>query len=229
MCNKSELKDYSSMNMTTSPEIITTADGSQTLRHPVTGETYHSINGAVEESLHVFIRNGFEKFQGEHVRILEIGFGSGLNALLTLHAAEKSGRVVNYTAIELYPLSCETASEMEYAADPIFMHLHEASWDEPNQITPWFKLTKIDGDLVNTHFNTTFDIVYFDAFAPDSQPELWSEDIFRRIYNALSTRGILLTYSAKGDVKRALRGAGFEVKRLEGAPGKRHMVMAIKK
>lgn len=208
---------------------MTTADGSQTLRHPHTGETYHSVNGAVEESMHVFVGNGFETFEGGHARILEMGFGSGLNALLTLHAAGQTGRSVDYTAIELYPVPAEVAGAMAYASDPLFMQLHEAPWNELRQITPWFRLTKIHGDLADTHFDTIFDLVYFDAFAPDSQPELWTEDIFRSIFAILAPGGALLTYSAKGEVKRALRAAGFEVRRLAGAPGKRHMVKAVKR
>ena len=118
---------------------------------------------------------------------------------------------------------------MAYTADDMFIPLHQAAWNEKQAITPNFSLTKIHGDLADTWFDTIFDIVYYDAFAPDSQPELWTEEIFRRIYLAMSAGGMLLTYSAKGDVKRALRAAGFEVHRLEGAPGKRHMLRAIKK
>ena len=215
--------------MTHDPDIVATSDGSQTLRHQVTGETYHSVNGAVAESRHVFIRNGFEVSEAQHVRILEAGFGSGLNALMTLRAAEEAGRSVDYTAIELYPVNIQTAAQMAYTADDMFIPLHQAAWNEKQSITPNFSLTKIHGDLADTRFDTIFDIVYYDAFAPDSQPELWTEEIFRRIYLAMSAGGMLLTYSAKGDVKRALRAAGFEVHRLEGAPGKRHMLRAIKK
>lgn len=210
------------------PGIVVTADGSHTLRHPVTGDTYHSVNGAVAEAMHVFIRNGFETCEKKHVRILEAGFGSGLNALLTLRAAEESGRSIDYTAIELYPVTSEVVSRMTYADDPLFLRLHETPWGEPHEITPGFTLTKIHDNLANTRFDTIFDIVYYDAFAPDSQPELWTENIFRHIFAALAPGGMLLTYSAKGDVKRALRAAGFDVQRLKGAPGKRHMLRAVK-
>lgn len=214
--------------MTGSPEIVATSDGSQTLRHHITGETYHSVNGAVAESTHVFIRNGFEAHPAGHVRILEAGFGSGLNALLTLHAAEKADRSVDYTAVELYPVAPEIARGMIYSSDPLFVQMHDAPWNEKYRVTQEFSLTKIHGDLADTRFETIFDIVYYDAFAPDSQPELWTGEIFGRIYDALAPGGILVTYSAKGDVKRALRSAGFEVRRLEGAPGKRHMLRAVK-
>lgn len=215
------------MNQT--PEIVNTSDGSQTLRHAVTGETYHSVNGAVAESMHVFIRNGFEAHAANHVRIFEAGFGTGLNALLTLHAAREAGRSVDYTAVELYPVTPEVASAMTYASNPLFIRMHEVPWGATHEIADGFSLTKIHGDLANMHIDAIFDIVYYDAFAPDSQPELWTEDVFRRIYGLLAPGGILLTYSAKGDVKRALRAAGFEVMRLEGAPGKRHMVRAVKR
>ncbi len=220
--------------MTPHPEIVATADGSQTLRHSVSGETYHSVNGAVAEAMHIFIRNGFEAHPALHVRILEAGFGSGLNAMLTLREAEAAGRTVDYTAVELYPVPPEIASAMAYASDPLFMGLHEAPWATKQDIAPWFSLTKLRMDLADTHFDAiftghkAFDIVYYDAFAPDSQPELWTEGVFSRIHSSMAPEGILLTYSAKGDVKRALRAAGFEVRRLEGAPGKRHMLKAVK-
>lgn len=215
--------------MVQTPEIVNTSDGSQTLRHPVTGETYHSMNGAVAESEHVFIRNGFETHSAKHIRILEAGFGTGLNALLTLHAANESGRSVDYTAVELYPITIDMASTMAYASDPFFICLHKAPWGIQQEIAPNFRLTKIRENLADTHIDAIFDIVYYDAFAPDSQPELWTEEVFSRIYGTLAIGGILLTYSAKGDVKRALRAAGFEVHRLEGAPGKRHMLRATKR
>lgn len=215
--------------MFVTPSIETTADGSQTLRHPLTGETYHSVNGAAAESEHVFICNGFEMCGLDHVRLLEAGFGSGLNALLTLRAAERLGRTVEYTAVELYPVSVDVVNEMELAADPIFVRLHEASWGVGRQIVPYFKLRKIEADLAVLEFDITFDLVYFDAFAPDCQPEMWNEEIFAKIFAALSPGGTLVTYCAKGDVKRALRSVGFEVARLQGAPGKRHMVRAMKR
>ena len=214
--------------MKISPSIETTADGSQTLRHPDTGETYHSVNGAAAESEHVFVRNGFDACPLRHVRIFEMGFGSGLNALITLHAAQGQGRTVGYTAVELYPVPQETIARMTLSADPAFRLLHAAEWGVPQGITDGFTLHKIAGDLADMVFDTTFDLVYFDAFAPDSQPALWTPEIFGRLYAALEPGGALVTYSAKGDVKRAMRSAGFEVRRLPGAPGKRHMLRAVK-
>ena len=214
--------------MEITPIIEQTADGSPTLRHPLSGEAYHSLNGAVTESKHVFIRAGFETCGRNHVRVLEAGFGSGLNALLTLLAAESSGKSVYYTAVELYPVSMRTVAALSYSQDRHFVRLHEAEWGVPTTITDNFTLHKIEADLAKIQFDTTFDVVYFDAFAPDCQPELWTTAIFTSIFDALATGGVLVTYSAKGEVKQALRKAGFEVSRLGGAPGKRHMLRAIK-
>ena len=215
-------------DMEIEPSIELTADGTQTLRHPLTGETYHSTGGAGAESEHVFIRAGFDACERGHVRILEVGFGSGLNALLTLRAAKQAGRTVEYTAIELYPVSQRTVEQMALAEDADFRLLHAAPWGVPTEISDGFVLHKIEGDLADTQFGTTFDLVYFDAFAPDCQPELWTQEVFARIYGALEPGGLLVTYSAKGDVKRALREVGFTVRRLPGAVGKRHMIRAEK-
>ncbi len=211
-----------------SPEIASTGDGSHTLRHPVLGDAYHSLHGAVAESLHIYVRNGFESWPQEQARILEAGFGTGLNALLTLHSAEEHHRKVDYTSVELYPVPLGTARQLCYASDPHFLSLHEAPWEEWCLISPGFRLKKRLCDLVNASFDTIFDIVYWDAFAPDTQSELWSETLFRRVRDQMAPGGILLTYSAKGDVKRALRSAGFDVERRPGAPGKRHMIRATK-
>ena len=164
----------------------------------------------------------------EAIAILEAGFGSGLNALLTLREAELTGRAVDYTAVELYPVDPRTAARMDYASDPRFMALHNAGWDGWQQITPLFRLRKIRADLVECEFDTTFDIVYFDAFAPDVQPGLWSAELFARIASRMNAGGILVTYSSKGAVKRGLAEAGLKVERLPGALGKRHMVRAVK-
>lgn len=215
--------------MTINPSIEKTADGSDTLRHPVTGDTYHSLRGALGESLHVFIDSGLSAVKKSTISVLEVGFGSGLNAWLTLEYAERRGITVEYTGVELYPVDIATASRLTYTDDPLFMELHESPWEVPAPITSYFTLIKTGTDFAATEFNRTFDIVYFDAFAPDTQPELWTADIFSKLHNAINPGGILVTYSAKGSVKRALREAGFEVERLPGALGKRHMLRAIKK
>ena len=192
------------------PAIEPTEDGSPTLRHPVFGETYHSLHGAVAEARHVFIAGGLKRCPLPHVHILEAGFGSGLNAWLTLREAEESGRT------------------LRYADDPLFGALHRAPWGEPTEITPRFRLEKRAEDLVFARMDAIFDIIYFDAFAPDTQPELWTEGLFRKLFAQTAPGGALVTYSAKGTVKRALRAAGYEVTRLPGAPGKRHMVRAVR-
>ncbi|MFR9650344.1 MAG: tRNA (5-methylaminomethyl-2-thiouridine)(34)-methyltransferase MnmD [Rikenellaceae bacterium] len=209
--------------------IRTTDDGSQTLIHPIIGDSYHSLHGAVAESEHIYISAGLGSVSGGDISILEVGFGSGLNALLTIRAIEHTGQSVRYTGVELYPVWQDVAQRMDYAAEPHFLELHSSPWGEWCDITPSFKLLKERVDLVEYDFNDSFDLVYFDAFAPDSQPELWSEAIFARIYSAMNRGGVLVTYSSKGVVKRALRAVGFEVSRLAGPVGKRHIVRAVKK
>ena len=210
------------------PEIEITGDGSPTLRHPVTGDAYHSVRGAVGESEHVFNREGFLCSESPHVRIFEAGFGSGLNAWLTAQAARREGRTVFYEAVERYPVDPQTARKLSYATDPLFRALHDAAWNVPVGIDERFTLKKVEAALEDYRFDTTFDLVYFDAFAPDTQPELWSKELFARLYACLAPGGTLVTYSAKGLVKENLRAAGFEVRRLPGALGKRHMVRAVK-
>lgn len=210
------------------PEIEITDDGSPTLRHPLTGDTYHSMRGAVGEALHVFVREGFSFVGPPCVRTLEIGFGSGLNALLTARAAAEQGRSVRYTAIERYPVEADVAARLDYASDPLFVPMHEAPWGAWTEIAPHFRLKKIEASLLGYRFDDTFDLVYFDAFAPDTQPEMWSREIFAHLCDRLSPGGVLVTYSAKGTVKENLRAAGFDVRRLPGALGKRHMIRAVK-
>lgn len=214
--------------MAAAHSIEKTADGSDTLRHPVTGDTYHSLRGAVGESLHVFINNGLATVGKSEISVLEMGLGSGLNAWLTLEYSTLHGMRIDYTGIELYPVSAETARKLNYTADPLFMALHEAVWEKPVSLTQKFTLTKTGTDFSTMIFTRTFDIVYFDAFSPDSQPELWTAERFSKLYEAIIPGGTLVTYSAKGTVKRALREAGFEVERLAGALGKRHMLRATK-
>ncbi len=209
--------------------IRTTEDGSQTLIHPIIGDSYHSLHGAVAESEHIYIGAGLGSVTLGDISILEVGFGSGLNALLTLRATERTGQSVRYTGVELYPISQDMAQRMDYAAQPNFLELHGSPWGEWCDITPSFKLLKECVDLVEYAPGSNFDLVYFDAFAPDSQPELWSEVIFERIYASMNRGGVLVTYSSKGVVKRALRGVGFQVSRLAGPVGKRHIVRAVKK
>ncbi len=229
---------------TIEPMIESTADGSQTLRHPLLHDTYHSMRGAEGESHYIFIEQGLRAWldrnaegtesrlsegnESPSIRILEMGFGSGLNAWLTWKEARDRGLKVYYETLELYPVAETVASQLTYAMDERFMALHRASWDVDVPLDENFVLKKRRCSLVDCRFDTTFELIYFDAFAPDTQPELWSLEVFSRLYDHLSEGGMLVTYSAKGTVKENLRGAGFVVKRLPGALGKRHMLRAEK-
>lgn len=210
------------------PSIESTEDGSHTLRNPIHGDTYHSTRGAVGESRHVFIENGFLSTGCDPVRILEVGFGTGLNAWLTLLESLKQARAVEYTAVELYPVPCGIAASLNYTSDPRFMAMHSAEWDHRSDICEGFTLRKLNVDLAKESFGEGFDLVYHDAFAPDTQPEMWTPELFKRIYAAMNEGGVISTYSAKGDVRRAMQNAGFTVEKLPGALGKRHMIRAVK-
>jgi tRNA U34 5-methylaminomethyl-2-thiouridine-forming methyltransferase MnmC len=212
------------------PDILPTDDGSHTLRHPLLGDTYHSTRGAVGEAEHVFIRAGFDRVEAPHVRIFEMGFGSGLNALLTARRAREAGKTVDYHAVELYPVAPEVVARLNFS-DDLLHAMHDAPWDEPVRIDDDFLLTKYQKSLAEIDFapGTLFEAIYFDAFSPDTQPELWSVDVFRKLYTHTATGGVLVTYSAKGEVRRALQAAGYAVEKLEGALGKRHMLRAIRK
>lgn len=213
---------------TIQPNIKLTDDGSQTLLHPIIGEFYHSTRGAVGEAIHIFIENGLKATAKYNPAILEVGFGSGLNAYLTMQEAERSGRTVEYTTIERYPIAMETVAQLAYADDPLFIAIHNVEWNVNVRITEHFSIKKIEADLDNTIFDTTFDLIYFDAFAPESQPEMWSSKVFAHLYARMNPGATLVTYSAKGVVKQTLREVGFEVRRLPGALGKRHMIRATK-
>ena len=215
--------------------LILTKDGSYTFRNDSLGEPYHSINGAITESMHVFINRGLKEHQGSDLRIFEVGFGTGLNALLSLICSETCNISINYSAIELYPLGKCKWSLLNYGdfCPPeysTFMGLlHMAEWEIPVAITKKFVIRKIRADILNyDDVDTYYDIVYFDAFSPEIQPELWNIEMFRKIYSMMNWNGILVTYSAKGDVRRALEAAGFKTERLEGPQGKRHMLRAKK-
>ena len=222
------------MNKTLESELQLTADGSHTLFVPDMDEHYHSVNGAKTESMHIFIQAGLRQTSVKAPNILEIGFGTGLNAFLTLLESEYLHKDIHFTSIELYPLPVEIIQKLNYpeviapdrAAD--YFSLHSASWNKKCRITDTFTLYKLEDDFTSYHFEGGYDVVYFDAFAPDKQPEMWSQKLFDSIYSAMNKGGILTTYCAKGVVRRMLQSAGFNVERLPGPPGKREILRATK-
>lgn len=217
-------------------KLVVTGDGSDSLYNEKFDQHYHSLHGALQESMHVFINAGLKYKQTTHtdISILEIGFGTGLNTLLTLQEAPSSK--INYTAIEKFPLSADIIEQLNYASvinninsKESFRKIHAASWNAVHSINDLFLFKKVELDFENIDFNSEFDIIYYDAFAPNAQPELWTIAIFTKMYNALKSNGILVTYCAKGEVKRNLKAVGFEIEALPGPIGKREMTRAHKK
>ena len=212
-----------------------TADGSNTLLMPELGETYHSKHGALKEAVHVFIDAGFHAVEAQPLRILEIGWGTGFNALLTWSEAHKTHRKIHYTGIEAYPVPWDIAQTMDYpqwvetpgAAD-FFEQMHRVTWGESHELDPWFTLEKKEMLFEDIRFTSQFDLVYFDAFGARVQPWLWEQPIFAQMFSALAAGGVLVTYAAKGSVRRAMIEVGFLVERLPGPPGKREMLRAVK-
>lgn len=216
-------------------ELERTADGSYTLYVPELNEHYHSVKGALTESQHIFIEMGLKHSPAPEPRILEIGLGTGLNAFLTLLAAEEMQRKVHYTGIERYPLAEETLRQLDYPGivgkkhEEDYYAIHQAPWEKETILSPWFTLHKIEGDFTRHTFQKGYDTIYFDAFAPEKQPEMWEQALFNTLYNVLNEGGILTTYCAKGVVRRMLQTAGFTVERLPGPPGgKREILRATK-
>ena len=213
-----------------------TNDGSHTLFVPELKEHYHSVNGAVQESRHVYIDAGLRACQKDVVRVFEVGFGTGLNALLTYLEALDSKKNVYYSSIELFPISLQLVNSLNYPTlfsaeqKNVFKDLHLCGWNQEVNVTDFFHLKKIQGNLVEYDFDTegSFDVVFYDAFAPEKQPEMWKQSIFNKLFAALSPGGIFVTYCAKGAVRRMLQKSGFEVERLAGPPGKREMLRATK-
>ncbi len=215
---------------------VTTEDGSSSCYVPDMDEYYHSSHGAVTESLHIFIRAGLKQVEKDHVNIFEIGFGTGLNALLSYQYALDNKIRVEYRGIEKYPLPQKITDSLNYAeildfplSGEIFKKLHRSAWDQSNSLHPLFQFTKIHADATVHHYPEGWaDVIYFDAFAPDKQSEMWTKDVFRKMFLLCRQGGCLLTYSARGQLKRDLRDCGFMVESLAGPPGKREITRATK-
>ncbi|PKH50574.1 SAM-dependent methyltransferase [Tenacibaculum sp. Bg11-29] len=213
-------------------EIIITSDGSTTIHLPDWNEQYHSKHGAIQEAYHVFIKNGLELQKKEEISILEIGFGTGLNCFITFL---ESNKIINYVGVEAYPVVAEEVLKLNYVTElkaeneqAVFNKMHALSWEEKHEITQNFSLTKRQQFFKDINDKEQFDLIYFDAFGAEHQPDLWTEEVFKRMFEALKENGILVTYSAKGSVRRAMQAVGFTVERLPGPPGKREMLRATK-
>ncbi|MEJ8757742.1 tRNA (5-methylaminomethyl-2-thiouridine)(34)-methyltransferase MnmD [Pontibacter sp. H259] len=219
-------------------EIRQTKDGSNTLYVPELNEHYHSVHGALQESQHVFIKHGLEYAleQKRDVKILEVGFGTGLNAILTFPFALAQKAFVQYDTLEKYPLGQDIVEQLhfeQFILNPelldYFKQIHAAPWNEPVDLIPYFSLQKIHETLEEfSSPDAYYDVIYFDAFAPEKQPELWTEEVFAKLYKAVRPGGVLVTYCAKGAFKRNLKAAGFIVEALPGPPGKREMTRGIR-
>lgn len=216
--------------------IHTTADGSHTIEIPEMGVTYHSKHGAIAESMHVYIEaglnNSIPEKNAEPFRILEMGFGTGLNALLTLQVADTKSIGIDYTALELFPLNAADFSVLNYgeilALQASYLQLHQTAWNEKVMISPNFTLTKIHASLSDFTSDARFHCIYFDAFSPTVQPELWTREVFEKMFLLLQPNGTLVTYCSKTIVRKAMQEAGFRVEKIPGPRGKREMVRAKK-
>ncbi len=214
-------------------EFVLTNDGSYTIYLPELKETYHSKNGAVQESIHVYLKNGLDLIDQHHeISILEIGFGTGLNALLTFAEAKKRKIRINYHTTEAFPLQWKEAEKTNYTQIipelEFYKKIHECKWNEPHQINNFFQFTKHFIHFENIDFVNQFDIIYFDVFGYDIQPELWSEIQFKKMHKALKNNGLLTTYACRSIIIQNMRNAGFVTEKKEGAPGKREMLNAKK-
>lgn len=219
-------------------EIRKTADQSPTLYVESLDEHYHSVHGALQESQHVFLQAGLAQFAPQQeLHLLEMGLGTGLNALLSALAAEQAQRLLHYHGVEKYPLEAKEWQALDYAvhcqspdlAQELYHKIHGAEWQQWQAISPHFKLYKEQEDFLNLSLPTAhYDLIYFDAFAPSAQAELWTAELFGTLAQALKPEGILVTYCVKGSVRRAMQSAGLQVEKIPGPPGKREMSRARK-
>jgi tRNA U34 5-methylaminomethyl-2-thiouridine-forming methyltransferase MnmC len=216
-------------------EIIQTQDGSTTIQITEWNECYHSKFGAIQEAQHVFIKNGLSLFENKTISILEIGFGTGLNAFITFLESKKLHQIIDYVGVEAFPITAEEVLSMNYISElnaeserSIFEKMHEYDWEKQIVLSDNFLFTKREQFFADIDDLEKFDLIYFDAFGYNVQPELWSTAIFQKMFNALKTNGVLVTYAARGVVKRSMKEVGFTVEKLAGPPGKREMFRARK-
>lgn len=212
-----------------------TADGSHSLFAPRFNQHYHSKQGAIMESEHIFIKLGLlpalKAREGQTVSVFEMGLGTGLNALLSWKLGDELQQKINYTAVEAYPIPVEVAEALNYeeeAGKKGLLSIHEERWGEIVHLSPFFEFNKQQVLLQDFNSTKTFDVIFFDAFSPEAQPELWTEEIFSRMYNLLNDGGVLVTYSSKGIIRRAMQAAGFIVEKHQGPGYKREVVRALK-
>ncbi|MGA9639472.1 tRNA (5-methylaminomethyl-2-thiouridine)(34)-methyltransferase MnmD [Flavobacterium sp.] len=216
-------------------EIIQTLDGSTTIHIKDWNESYHSKHGAIQEAKHVFIKNGLALFENKEIAILEIGFGTGLNTFITYIESKRLNQKINYTGVEGYPITSEELLAMNYIEElkanhfsVIFDKIHESVWEHETELDADFILTKRQQLFQEINDKEKFDLIYFDAFGYRVQPELWSTEIFKKMFDSLKEKGVLVTYAARGVVKRSMIEVGFSVEKLAGPPGKREMFRATK-
>lgn len=217
-------------------EFVITEDGSHTIYLPEIDEHYHSTHGAIQESLHIYINQGLLQLQKKEISILEIGFGTGLNAYLTYAFSENKKLTIKYLSIEKFPLSEADYLKLNYPQNifpeysAVFEKMHRSDWNKVVEISPEFSLQKVHADLLSFGFNQLpqFDLVYYDAFAPGKQPEMWTDDLIRKVSACVKKDGILVTYCAKGSVRRAFTAAGFQMERIPGPIGKKEILRGKK-
>jgi tRNA U34 5-methylaminomethyl-2-thiouridine-forming methyltransferase MnmC len=216
-------------------EIFITSDGSTSIHLPEWEESYHSKHGAIQEAQHVFIKNGLSLCKGQSVSVLEIGFGTGLNAFITFLQSQKNKQKIDYVGVEGFPILPEEVLQMNYVNqlnanqfESEFKTIHSSDWEENVTISNTFRLIKRKQLFNDINDKNQFDIIYFDAFGYRVQPELWSVEIFTRMFDALKKGGILVTYACRGPIKNAMKEAGFKIEKLAGPPGKREMLRGWK-